>query len=103
MGPKKDIVGLWQAAAKKEGDIAVGNIVGSNIFNILSVLGFASLATPIPFGKTIAGVDWIDVIVMLVTAFVCSIFMRTGFKLERWESGLMLAGYVGYVAWLVVK
>ena len=88
------------AAYRKEGDMVVGNIVGSNIFNILSVLGFAALATPIPFGPD-TGVNWIDVGTMIGTAFVCAIFMRTGFRLARWECGVMLAGYCVYVWYLV--
>ena len=99
-GSLPELATAVSAALRKEGDIVVGNIIGSNIFNILSVLGVAALATPIPFGEA-GGVSWIDIGVMLVTTFVCALFMRTGYRLSRIECGLMLAGYIGYVWWLV--
>ena len=85
------------AALKKEADIAVGNIVGSNIFNILGILGISSAVTPL----SSAGITAIDLGVMMLFALVLWIFSRTGHLLNRVEGFLMLAGYAGYVAWLV--
>jgi cation:H+ antiporter len=85
------------AAIKKEADIAVGNIVGSNIFNILGILGISSAVTPL----SSAGITAIDLGVMMLFALVLWIFSRTGHLLNRVEGFLMLAGYAGYVAWLV--
>jgi cation:H+ antiporter len=85
------------AALKKEADIAVGNIVGSNIFNILGILGISSAVTPL----SSAGITAIDLGVMMLFALVLWIFSRTGHLLTRFEGFLMLAGYAGYVAWLV--
>lgn len=85
------------ASAKKEGDIAIGNVVGSNIFNILSILGITAMLQPLAMGN----ITWIDMGVMVVTAIVLVPFMFTGLRIERWEGGVMLAGYVAYVAWLI--
>jgi cation:H+ antiporter len=87
------------AALKKEADIAVGNIVGSNIFNILGILGISSAVTPL----SSAGITAIDLGVMMLFALVLWIFSRTGHLLTRFEGFLMLAGYSGYVAWLVAR
>jgi len=85
------------AALKKESDIAVGNIVGSNIFNILGILGISATVTPL----SSAGITGIDLGVMLLFALVLWVFSRTGFLLNRFEGLLMLAGYAVYVAWLI--
>lgn len=87
------------AALKKEADIAVGNIVGSNIFNILCILGISSAVTPL----SSAGITAIDLGVMMLFALVLWIFSRTGHLLTRFEGFLMLVGYAGYVAWLVAR
>ena len=85
------------ASAKKEGDIAIGNVVGSNIFNILSILGITAMLQPLAMGN----ITWVDMGVMVVAAVVLLPFMWTGFRIERWEGGVMLAGYVAYVVWLI--
>jgi cation:H+ antiporter len=87
------------AAAQRKGDIAVGNVIGSNIFNLLSVLGLAALAAPI----TVAGIQPADVAVMLVVSFLLFPLMRSRLQLNRWEGGVMLAVYAGYVATLFAR
>lgn len=84
------------AALRKEGDIAVGNVVGSNIFNILCILGIASLVHPIEMG----GVRMIDIAVMLGIAILVLPMARTGFRLNRWEGAGLLAMYGGYIYFL---
>ncbi len=84
------------AAAKGKGDIAIGNIIGSNIFNLLSVLGTAALVRPIQ----ITGIDYVDVTVMIFVTVLLFPLMRTGFVLKRWEGAVMLVIYVGYVVYL---
>lgn len=86
------------AALKKEADIAVGNVVGSNIFNILGILGASATFTPL----TSAGITGTDLGVMMFFALVLWMFSRTGFLLTRFEGAVMLAAYAGYVVWLVV-
>lgn len=85
------------AAAKKMSDLAVGNIVGSNIFNIFAVLGASSLLSPLPMGN----ITWIDTGVMMIFAIAILPLARTGFILRRWEGALFLLGYVTYITWVV--
>ncbi|MEZ4647765.1 MAG: calcium/sodium antiporter [Candidatus Eisenbacteria bacterium] len=85
------------AAFRKESDIAVGNVVGSNLFNILGILGPTALLHPIPAG----GLTRLDLGALILTSVAILPLMRTGFRLERWEGGLLLATYVGYVTLLL--
>jgi cation:H+ antiporter len=85
------------AALRDSADLAVGNVVGSNIFNVLAVLGAAALAHPLDG----AGVRGFDLGVMILFSIVVLPLARTGFRLERWEGGVLLAAYVAYVASLL--
>ena len=85
------------AAIKKESDIAVGNIVGSNIFNILGILGVSAMITPL--GS--AGITSVDLAVMAAFALGLWVFAATGHRISRTEGLLMLVPYAGYVVWLV--
>jgi cation:H+ antiporter len=86
------------AAVRGHPDIAVGNVVGSNIFNVLLCLGAAALGGTIRAGlRDIA----LDVSVMLAMTFVSVVFMRTERSMRRWEGGLLLAGYVAFLAAVV--
>ena len=87
------------AAIRKEADIAVGNIVGSNIFNILSILGIASLIKPIDG----TGIAMTDMFVMIMTAVILLPLMRTGFSIKRLEGALLLLVYAGYLFYLWPK
>jgi cation:H+ antiporter len=86
------------AAAKKHGDIAVGNIVGSNIFNILCVLGTSALVAPLPRGN----IAWLDLGVMLIFSLALLPLMRSDFLLKRWEGAAFVAAYLAYMIWLGV-
>lgn len=75
-------------------DVAVGNILGSNIFNLLGILGISILFQPISVHPRILEFDqW----VLLGTAILLFVFMMTGRKLSRAEGALLLFGYVGYI------
>jgi cation:H+ antiporter len=87
------------AALRKEPDIALGNIIGSNIFNILGILGLSALFRPI-VGE---GISSFDLWVMVGFAGLLVPLLWTGYKLKRWEGGLFLAGYIAYVVWLWPK
>lgn len=87
------------AAWKRKGDIAVGNVIGSNLFNILAVLGVAAAATPLAAG----GISQIDLLVMLGVAVIALPILRTGFVISRAEGVLLLLIYVGYIGWLAVN
>lgn len=89
------------AALKKERDIAVGNVIGSNTFNILGGLGItgvmASGGISVP-----ASVMNFDLWVMLAVCFACIPVFLTGREIARWEGGVFLAYYVAYVAYLIL-
>lgn len=85
------------AALRREGDIAIGNVVGSNIFNILSILGITALIRPLSIG----GVRLADIGVMLGFALAMWLFMAWRSQVTRAEAGLLFAAYLAYVAWLV--
>jgi len=86
------------AALKKHSDVALGNIIGSNIYNILGILGITALIKPIPIPQQIAQVDiW----VMLGATALLIFFVRTGMKIVRWEGAAFVAAFVAYTAWLV--
>jgi len=87
------------ASYKKEADIAIGNVVGSNVFNILCILGITSLIIPI----STVGIGYIDLGVMLFTAIILFPLSRTGFSISRLEGAFMLAGYIGYIYYLIPK
>ena len=85
------------AAIKGERDIAIGNVVGSNIFNILLIMGVAPLIAPL----TGANIQFWDLVALLATTFILIPFMITGFRLNRTEGVILLAMYGAYTAWLI--
>ncbi len=89
------------AAYKKKVEIAVGNVVGSNIFNIFFVLGISATIKPLPFQ---AKSNW-DIGVVILASLLLFLSMFTGKKrsLDRWEGIVFLFLYVVYVAYLVIK
>ncbi|WP_148254287.1 calcium/sodium antiporter [Aidingimonas lacisalsi] len=90
------------AALRGERDIAVGNVVGSNIFNIMGVLGLASLMAPACI-EISAAVMHFDIPVMIVVAFACLPIFFTGGAISRGEGAVLLAYYVAYTAYLVLS
>ena len=92
------------AAFKKEGDIAVGNVIGSCIFNIILILGLASIVAPI--GGVVLSVQSaiiFDLIVMIVggvAMFTVSLFSK---KISRWQGILFLACYIAYIVYIIIR
>ena len=87
------------AALKGEKDIAVGNVVGSNIFNVLSILGIAPLIRPIAAG----GIQLLDIVMLAVFTMLISIIMLTCKTVARWHGGVLLLTYISYIAVLVIR
>jgi len=89
------------ASIKGERDIAVGNVVGSNLFNILGVLGGAALVAPngIEVAPSVIG---FDLPIMIVVAFACLPIFFTGGVISRWEGGLLIAYYAAYTSYLIL-
>ena len=85
------------AARKGNADIAIGNIVGSNIFNILFVVGFSALITPVAFAKAFEFDMWIA----LASSFMLLFFVLPTKALERWGGLAMLVSYAAYL-WYIL-
>lgn len=84
------------AAHRGQSDIAVGNVVGSCIFNLLNILGLSSLVSPLAADE----VRGADLAVMIAFALVLAPMMGIKFVIKRWEGALLLAGYAGYLVYL---
>lgn len=89
------------AVRKKNADIAVGNIIGSNIFNIFFILGITALFKDIP----IRGVQVVDIFVLLLTTFILFVAMFLGKKhsIGRKEGGIMFLTYIAYTVFLFIR
>jgi len=89
------------AAYKKQTDIAIGNVVGSNIFNIFFVLGISAVIKPLPFKPS----SNLDILMTIFASLLLFVTMYIGKKhiLERWEGFVMVLLYVGYIVFLVFK
>ena len=87
------------AARKGNADIAIGNIVGSNIFNILFVVGLSSLIVDVPFAANFR----IDMIVAIAAAIFLWVAPMKDKKLVRWHGAVMLLGYAGYFVYLLMQ
>ena len=91
----------YYASIRGERDIAVGNVVGSNIFNILSVLGLSSLVAP--KGITVpASALAADIPVMIAVAIACLPIFFVGYRINRWEGALFLGYYIAYLTDLLL-
>ena len=92
------------AAMRGEMDISIGNLVGSNVFNIMSVLGVAALVRPIPIpGGFIESGLWIDYLVMMFTSFLPWLMMRKDFTVKRSDGVILLLCYGGYLTYLIIR
>jgi cation:H+ antiporter len=89
------------ATMRGERDIAVGNVVGSNIFNVLGVLGLSAAVAPDGLRVTPAALGF-DMPVMIAAAMACLPIFFTGRVIARWEGWLFLAYYVAYTAYLIM-
>ncbi|MAM88923.1 MAG: sodium:calcium antiporter [unclassified Hahellaceae] len=89
------------AAIKGERDIAVGNVVGSNVFNLLAVLGLASLVSPSPINVAASALVF-DFPVMIAVAVACLPVFFSGYLINRWEGLLFFAYYIVYTTYLIM-
>ena len=87
------------AARKGQSALAIGNVIGSNVFNILLILGLTATIHPLQ----IEGITTIDMAVMLLSVTFVWLFAFTRFKVERWEGFVLLVGYLAYLAWLIIS
>jgi cation:H+ antiporter len=89
------------AAVRGERELAVGNVVGSNLFNILGVLGLASLVSPTGIPVSPAALA-LDIPIMIAAAVACLPIFLTGHHIARWEGALFFFYYIAYLAYLVL-
>lgn len=87
------------AARKGQSAIAIGNVIGSNVFNILMILGLTGVICPLE----IEGITLVDQAVMLVSIVLVWLFSRTRYTVERWEGVLLVCGYAAYLSWLIIS
>jgi cation:H+ antiporter len=85
------------ASLRGNGDIAIGNVVGSNIFNILGILGLTAVIHPLELGA----ITWLDLGAMVGFACVLGVLLLTRLQLGRAEGAFLLAGYISYTSWLL--
>jgi cation:H+ antiporter len=85
------------AARKGQSAIAIGNVIGSNVFNILLILGLTATISPLE----IEGITTIDMAVMLISVVLVWLFSFTRFTVERWEGAVLVGGYLIYLYWLI--
>jgi cation:H+ antiporter len=93
-----ELVTSVMAAVRRQSDVAFGNIVGSNIYNVLGILGVTAIVRPIPVPPEIAR---LDIWVMLAATVLLLVFSVTGWRVTRAEGGVLLAAYIAYVGYLV--
>ena len=87
------------AARKGQSAIAIGNVIGSNVFNILLILGLTATISPLQ----IEGITTIDMAVMLISVTLVWLFSFTRYTVERWEGAALVGGYLVYLAWLITS
>ena len=86
------------AARKGQCAIAMGNVIGSNVFNILMILGITGMIHPM----SIIGITRLDLTVMQLSIILLWIFSFTKYTVARWEGGLLVALFLAYMTWLVM-
>lgn len=89
------------AAFRRKSDLAIGNIIGSNIFNIFLILGVSSLIKPISYNISFN----FDMFLLGLSTLLLFIFMFSGkkYKLDRWEAGILFFGYLAYITYLLAQ
>ncbi|ANK13022.1 calcium/sodium antiporter [Erythrobacter neustonensis] len=95
-----ELIACVIAVLRKHEDVALGNVVGSNIYNILGILGITAMVKPITIPEEIAR---FDVWVMLAVTALLLVQLRSGWRLSRAEGGLLVLIYAAYTAFLVMR
>ncbi|WP_345239319.1 calcium/sodium antiporter [Pontibacillus salipaludis] len=94
-----ELVTSISAALKRESGIALGNVVGSNIFNILFVLGSSAVITPLP----VNGKIFVDVMIMIALSLLLFLFSRTNYKIGKIEGFILLTMYIIYLVYIILR
>ncbi len=94
-----ELVTSLVAAVKKESDIALGNIIGSNIFNILLVLGLSATISPMQLSPSAL----VDILLLFVITLITLIFAFTNRKISRLEGAMLIGIYIGYLIFIFLR
>ena len=86
------------AACKNKAGMAIGNAIGSNIFNVLLILGASATVTPLHLGN----ITVVDLLMLVGVSFLVWLFARTSYTLSRWEGGTMIGIYICYMIYLIL-
>jgi cation:H+ antiporter len=89
-----ELVTSMVAAFKKEADISLGNLIGSNVFNLLGIIGISSMVTPIQVDHQ---AFHLDVMAMLTVSLLLYPLMRFGMRMGRWQGALLTVAYLAYI------
>lgn len=87
------------ASRKGNSGIAIGNVLGSNVFNILMILGITGLITPM----SIHGITQVDLTMLVVSMILLWLFSFTKYKIERWEGAILSILFIGYIIYLIYQ
>ena len=97
-----ELVTSITATKKGENDMAVGNVVGSNLFNVLGIIGISGLISPIELGAN-AHDSLVDSVILTVFTVICFVFSLTGLKITRIQGILLVFLYVAYMAFAILR
>jgi len=87
------------ASVKKENDIAIGNVIGSNIFNIIFILGLSSTISNL----TLDSASITDMLVMLGSGIIVLLIALVFKKMHRWQGAITVLLYIGYLAYIIIR
>jgi len=87
------------AAARKKADLAIGNVVGSNIFRLIGILGVCAMLAPVKAQD----IGWADFMIALAVAVLALLFLYNRRRLLRWEGGVLLLVYAAYMTYLLLR
>lgn len=87
------------AARKGNSGIAIGNVLGSNVFNILLVIGLTGVINPMH----IQGITWIDLSMLILSMVLLLLFSYTKYTIARWEGAVLTILFAGYMTWVVIN
>lgn len=98
-----ELASCLAAVRKKEHDLALGNILGSNMFNTLAVVGIAGAITPIEFDYDVFTRDWSTMMLFTIVLFIFGLGRGGKGRINRVEGSLLLILYVAYMVWLILS
>ena len=98
-----ELVTSYTASKKNQNDMAMGNVIGSNIFNILCILGLSGLISPIAIGDANINATLIDCGINVGVCILAYVFCITGKRVDRWEGIVLIGIYLAYMAYNIVK